>query len=377
MPKSILFVNQSSGYLMIDIINAHVPYYDHIVLMTGFLNPRETPLDPKVKVEKGITYERSSSLKRLLTWFIFWLQSLYMAFVKFRSYKLYLVSNPPLTIFIAKWTNRDCAFLVYDIYPDALAKNNIISHSSWLYKFWEKTNQAVYRKAKKIFTLSEAMAKAMKVPNNYRSKLKVVPVWTNNTFFKEIAVEENEFMKKYELQNKFIVSYSGNLGKTHPVEKLVELAKNLIEEKDILFLIIGEGDKKKQLIEKQKQLNLPNLKILDFQPTELFPHVLAAAQIGVVTLESDAADLSVPSKTYNLMSAGKPILSIANKSSELAKIILNNGIGENFAEDEIQQMCDFVLKLKNDSHLYKTMQKRSKATSLKFTPDNAKQMILK
>ena len=64
MHKSILFINQSSGYLMIDIINAHVPYYDNIVLFTGFLNPRETPLHPKVKVIKGLKYKRSNSTQK-------------------------------------------------------------------------------------------------------------------------------------------------------------------------------------------------------------------------------------------------------------------------------------------------------------------------
>jgi hypothetical protein len=58
--KAILFINQSSGYLMIDIINAHEEYYDEIILLTGFLNPRETPLHRKVKVKHLIQYKRTS-----------------------------------------------------------------------------------------------------------------------------------------------------------------------------------------------------------------------------------------------------------------------------------------------------------------------------
>lgn len=374
--KSILFINQSSGYLMIDIINAHVPYYDEIVLLTGFLNPRETPLNSKVKVESGITYQRSSSIKRLFTWFVFWLQSLYLIFVKYRRHKLYFVSNPPLNTFTARWIKRDMAFLVYDIYPEALAKHNIISRESWLYNYWEVSNQKMYKKAKRLFTLSQGMTSAMKIPKSEIHKLKVVPVWTNNAFFKEIPPTDNKFLKKIGSKDKFIVSYSGNLGKTHPVEKVFDMAECFLQDDDILFLIIGEGDKKSQLLARQKERQLPNLKILDFQPTDLFPHVLAAVNLGVVTLESDAADLSVPSKTFNLMSAGKPILSIANRSSELAQIITTNVIGENFLEDEVEKMCDFILKLKTSSELYQSMQKQSKETSFKFSQENAKQMIL-
>jgi glycosyltransferase involved in cell wall biosynthesis len=374
--KSILFINQSAGYLMIDIINAHVPLYDNLVLLTGFLNPRETDLDEKVKVNKLLEYKRSSSLERLMTWLGFWFQTLYFVFVKYRSHKVYFVSNPPLNVFTAKWIKRDFAFLVYDIYPDALTKNNIISDQSLLFKYWEKSNQTVYKKAKRMFTLSHGMKNAMRVPDYEENKLDVVPVWTNNTFFKDINSQNNEFIKKYDLLNKFVVSYSGNLGKTHPVEKIIELAQKLVDEHDISFLIIGNGDKKDQLLKMQEKISLPNLKILDFQSTTLFPHVLATVNIGVVTLESDAGDLSVPSKTFNLMSAGKPILSISKNSSELAQIVNANKIGQNFSENEIDKMCDFILKLKSNPDKYQEMQIASKKTSLMFSSDNAKKMIL-
>jgi len=376
MKKSILFINQSSGYLMIDIINAHAPYYDEMVLLTGFLNPRESPLDEKVRVHYLIEYKRSSSLKRLFTWLLFWFQSWYYIFLKYRKSKLYFVSNPPLNTFTATWTKRDFAFLNYDIYPDALAQHKIISESSWFYKYWDKCNRKLYAKSKSLYTLSEGMKKAMKVQRPHDDKVEVVPVWTNNTFFKEIPASKNKFIEKFGLEDKFIVSYSGNLGKTHPVEKLIDLAAALVNEKDICFLIIGEGDKKDQLLKIQKKRRLPNLEILDFQPTALFPHVLAAAHLGIVTLESDAADLSVPSKTYNLMSAGKPILTIAKETSELAQIIKNNALGKNFAEHEIEDMCDFILALKNHDLKYQIMKTNSKKTSLKYTPENAKLMIL-
>lgn len=361
---------------MIDIINAHVQYYDELILLTGFLNPRETPLHPKVKVKMLTPYKRSSGIKRLLTWMGFWLQSLFYIFLRYRHYHLYFVSNPPLNIFSAKFTKRKFAFLIYDIYPEALVKNNIIKESSIVFRYWQNVNHKVYPKAEQIFTLSHGMKNLMNLDEDQKDKVKVVPVWTNNTFFEDVEESENIFIKKHELQEKFIISYSGNLGKTHPVEKIIDLAKALTHVKDVMFLIIGEGEKKNMLLEQHKKLKLKNLKILDFQPTELFPQVLAAANIGVVTLESKAADLSVPSKTYNLMSAGKPILTIADTSSELARITEQYKIGKNFEENQITEMIKFILKLKNNSDLYLLYQNNSKQTSLKFSPENAKKMIL-
>ena len=120
------------------------------------------------------------------------------------------------------------------------------------------------------------------------------------------------------------------------------------------------------------------LKILDFQATKLFPHVLAAVDIGVVTLEINATDLSVPSKTFDLMSAGKPIISIAGKDSELAAIITTNHSGQNFDEKaSIEEMAAYILKLKSNFDLYGEISENSKRNSQKYTQENAKQMVLK
>ena len=83
--KSIVFVNQSSGYLMIDIINAHVPYYDEIILLTGGLNERSNKLDDRVKVHYLNKYDRSSNLKRVLTWSVFFIKSLFILMLKYKK----------------------------------------------------------------------------------------------------------------------------------------------------------------------------------------------------------------------------------------------------------------------------------------------------
>jgi glycosyltransferase involved in cell wall biosynthesis len=280
-------------------------------------------------------------------------------------------------VFTFKITKRDYAYLIYDLYPQVLVKNNLIATSSWLYNYWMRLNKKMFDNAKHIFTLSDGMKANLKYISCHQ-EVKVVPIWTNTTFFKDIPREENSFIKNNHLEGKFIVGYSGNLGKTHPVEKIIEIAEFLQITNDIQFLIIGEGEKKLMLEKIQAQKKLPNLKILDFQATKLFPHVLAAMDIGVVTLEINATDLSVPSKTFDLMSAGKPILSIAGNDSELAAIITTNHIGQNFDENtSIKQMAAYTLKLKSNLNLYGEISENSKRSSLKYSQENAKQMVLK
>ena len=288
-----------------------------------------------------------------------------------------MVSNPPINVFTFGMVKKEYAYLIYDMYPQALVKNNLIRTSSLLYKFWMRLNIKMFDNAKNVFTLSDGMKNNLKYISRHE-EVKVVPVWTNTTFFNEIPKAENVFLKTNHLEGKFIVGYSGNLGKTHPVEKIIEIAEYLKESENIQFLIIGDGEKKLMLEKIQAKKKLANLKILDFQATKLFPHVLAAMDIGVVTLEINAKDLSVPSKTFDLMSAGKPILSISGNDSELAAIIATNNIGQNFDENaSIEQMAAYILKLKSNLNLYREITENTKRNSLKYTQENAKQMVLK
>ena len=131
-----------------------------------------------------------------------------------------------------------------------------------------------------------------------KNNFDVVPIWSNSDFFDKIPKSDNLFLKKNKFKTDFIVGYSGNLGLTHPIEIIIEIAKYLQNEKDIMFLIAGEGEKKYSLIQKLNETKLKNIKILGFQPTELYPHLLSALDVGVVTLETNYKNLSVPFENF-------------------------------------------------------------------------------
>ncbi len=125
MKKSlIVFLNQSSGHLMIDIVNAFAKHYQELVLMTGCLNPRSKILDEKVKVEWLPEYKRDSNLQRIKSWFLAFIKSLFLIKTKYRKSDLFLVTNPPFSVFIPLFCKNKYNLLVYDIYPNALVEYN-------------------------------------------------------------------------------------------------------------------------------------------------------------------------------------------------------------------------------------------------------------
>ena len=198
---------------------------------------------------------------------------------------------------------------------------------------------------------------------------------TDNDFLKPIAKKENQFLKEQNLENKFVIMYSGNLGKSHPLEVLIDLAEDLSAHKNIFFLIIGEGDKfdfLNQLIEKKQ---LDNIRLLSWQPTAMLPFTLSAADLSVVSLGVEASDLSIPSKTYNLMSVGVPILCLANEGAALAKLINIHQNGKVFSPSQKDSIKDFILRCESDADYLTKMKVKSLEASSFYTPKNAKLFV--
>jgi glycosyltransferase involved in cell wall biosynthesis len=142
----------------------------------------------------------------------------------------------------------------------------------------------MFKKANTLYTLTPELAKET---SKYAEgkEIKIVPIWTNNEFFPQIDRNENLIFKKLGIaKDTFVICYSGNLGKTHPIEKLVDLANAFKNEPNFYFLVIGGGHKYElihKLIEEQK---LTNIQLLPWQPIELLPHNMQVGNLNVVTL---------------------------------------------------------------------------------------------
>lgn len=371
--KKVVLVNQSTGYLMMDIANAYAEVYDEVVLLAGSIKVAERTLHPKIKVGKIMAYNRGSSLKRLWTWGWASLQIFTHLLFKYRKHEVVYVTNPPMAYLSSLLLKNPFSIIVYDTYPDAL-KNVGIGKGNVIYKWWSKKNKKLFAKAKKIVTLSDGMADCLA---NYveREKITVVPNWSSKSDFMPIAKSENLFVKEHGLGDKFTVLYSGNMGFTHNVETIIEVANRLKENKGIHFMLIGDGKKKPELMERAKQYRLENCTFLDWQPVDVLPYSLASADIGVITLNDETALVSVPSKTYNLLAVGAPLLCIAPKESEIASLVAHFNNGKCYGPDETEAIASFIETLASDSELRNQMASHSFEASKNFTFANAKKYL--
>lgn len=371
--KQIVFVNQSSGYLMIDIIHAFDKDYEESILMTGFLNPRNKSLNPNVTVENLAKYNRDSSLKRIYTWSLAFIKAVYLIKWKYPKADLFLVSNPPMATLLPLFCKNPFIVLIYDIYPDALLEFKIFKSDSSIIKYWKIANKKVYSRAIRIYTLTEGMKNKLRYYVS-TDKIEVVPIWTDNEFLKPIDKQINLFTKQQKWEDKFVVMYSGNLGKSHPVEIMVELAKYCTNPK-IHFVIIGGGDKYKEIEKLIVEAPALPISIMPWLPTEQLPLSLSAADVGVVTIGNEAIDLSIPSKTFNILSVGKPIISICAKEAALAHLIQENKCGESFELSQRENILNYLDKLCENKMLYEFYSENAIRTSKLYTSENAKMFL--
>lgn len=367
-PKRIIFINQDSGYLMIDIINAYVKAGYKCVLFTGRLVERNNKLHESVLIEWIIKYKRTTTFKRLLTWGIGFVQILLKTVFRYRKDCLFIVTNPPIAPLLPLVLKNSFDLLVFDIYPDVLTELGYLPEDSMIIKWWRKANRMVFTKALHIFTISDAMKQVLKKYTG-NDGITVVPLWTDNNFLKPVSPSKNPFINKHNLTGKFVVLYSGNIGLSSDVDVLIEVAKG-IERDDIVFLIIGEGAKKELVKNKIKEQNVRNVRMLPWQHPDDLPSSFSSASLAVISHGSGVSRLAIPSKLYNFLSVGAPLLCITSKGSEVESMVTKYACGKCFEPSDIIEMIKFIINAADNNIMHNSMSNNSLNASKDFSPSN-------
>lgn len=160
--------------------------------------------------------------------------------------------------------------------------------------------------------------------------------------------KDNSWTRSKGLQNARVVLYSGTLGLKHNVTKLLAVAKALQSRPEAVLVVASEGLSADWLANEVKREGLQNLRVLPFQPYEIYPEVLAGADVLIALLESDAGAFSVPSKVLSYLCAERPIVLSAPLDNLAARIIVKSGGGISVAPDDVSGFADSIVRLLDD-----------------------------
>jgi colanic acid biosynthesis glycosyl transferase WcaI len=256
--------------------------------------------------------------------------------------------SPPLALGISGWMLSQLwdvpwVLRVEDLYPDAAVAAGVLRHPTAI-RFFQRLERFLYRRADHISLISEGFRRNLLGKGVAPAKLSVTPVWADPDIIRPMP-KQNRFRQQYGLDAHFVVLYAGTLGHTSALEDVLASAARLRDQDGIRFVIVGEGVKKAALSRLVAEQRLDNVLMLPFQPRERFAEMLAAADVGLVTLNRQSFGFSLPSKIFNTMASARPILAVTPPQSEVAQLVQQGDCGINVPVGHPEELAQVIAGL--------------------------------
>lgn len=277
---------------------------------------------------------------------------------------IYAASTPPtqgaLAVLVKKIKKVPFVYNLQDIFPDSLVGTGLAKKDGLLWKIGRIIENFTYRNADKIIVISEDFKRNIMAKGVPEEKIIVVYNWVDEEAVKHIPREENKLFDKYDLdRSKFYITYSGNIGLTQNMDMLLEIAKELESEPNIQFVLIGEGAYKEKVKEIIAEKQIKNVTLLPFQPYEDISHVFSLGDAGLVISKPGVGENSVPSKTWSILSASRPVLANFDEN-ELKDIVEKHHCGIFTKAGDKVAFKEAILKLYEDRNLCKELGKNGR-----------------
>jgi glycosyltransferase involved in cell wall biosynthesis len=298
---------------------------------------------------------------------------IYLITASWRRNTLLVTTAPPFLPVLGYFANilfgLSYVCLLYDLYPDIVIRLGVIPQDHWLARFWRMVNRQVWMRSQGIIVLSPAMKdRISKICPEVEDKISVIHSWADPEAIVPIPKTKNWFAQEHQLTDRFTVIYSGNMGRCHDLETLLDAAVRLRHD-PVQFVCIGGGAQRKKFMENVKMLGLDNFKFLPYQDKSVLPYSLTAGDLSLVAVSEEMADLVAPSKLYSALSAGRPIAVVCPKHSYLSDLMQDSGCGVAFENGDAAGLSQFIRFLINDRQQAEQMGQAGRAYLLEnFTP---------
>ncbi len=371
--RRLVIINQAANYLTVGFANAFKQRFDEVALITGSVHVQGEALDRDIWVNWINRWHERPAWKKAGSYLLALTRMWWLLMTRYRRHEVFFVSVPPMGYLLNLILPHRFSMVIWDVYPDTF-KVTGMKETHPVYRIWAALNRYSFRKAWCLFTISQPMAD-MLARYVDRRKLLVHPIWSIFQENNRVRDTENPFVREHALRDRFVVQYSGNIGVTHNVEVLIEVAERLKDEPRILFQIIGRGPRQPRIERLIRERGLGNVQMLPFQSDAMFPYSLSAADLGVVILHECVSRGSVPSKAYNLMSFGIPALYIAGSDSELARYARKYGHAGCFPAGDLDGIMEFIHTLASDVDRHQAMQRRAEQAARDFRRSNADRFV--
>ena len=395
MKDNILIIQQhfypevaATGQLLLDLCEDLVKTGYKVRIITG--NPTEIPQEIQrgniLRKEnyKGIeivrlrnaTFNKYKMTGRVLNYLTFHFLVLFQLLFCEKPDLVFVLSTPPFISFyglmLKTFKKSKVIYNVQDLFPDLAVELGKLKNKAFI-RFLNKLSELIVRKVDKVVVVGEYMGKRireellgeMSAGNSASANDNIITIhnwadgekvkvlrWENDLDMDADSDAENNYLKKkWGLEEKFVVLYSGNIGYLHEFDTIIDAAEYLAKEgmKEIVFVFIGEGIKKSYIEEKAKEKGLDNILFFPYQPRKMLTYSLGLADVSLVTLEKGFEGMVVPSKIYGILASGRPVIAVVGGESEVTEIIREGNCGEIVKIGDYKRLSEAIINYYNNS----------------------------
>jgi glycosyltransferase involved in cell wall biosynthesis len=243
---------------------------------------------------------------------------------------------------------------VQDVFPEIAAREIfwLRGPPGWALK-WMRN--AVLRRASFIVVLSGAMRRHLIAEGIAEDKFFVIPNWSDGATVSPLAAEDNPLRGSWSLRDKFVIGYSGNLGRVHDGQTFLDAAALLESDPAMVFLFIGGGAKRKEIEDRVRRSGVANVQFKPYQAQGILNQSLALPDVHLVSLRPGFEDLVYPSKIAGASAAGRPIIFVGDTDGDLARTILDARAGFVVSCGDGGGLAKRLRELKSDAALGREM----------------------
>lgn len=290
-----------------------------------------------------------------------------------RGDRVLVVTNPPSLPLLAGWICRlkgaKPILIVHDVYPDVLVPIGLTKKGSILYRIIDRFQCHMLRRMDRIVVLGRDMEARIK--EKFPGKTpptRIIANWGDSDRIQPALREANRVRLENQLGGKFIIQFSGNMGRTHGLQDLVSLAERFEGDEDVHFLVFGWGAGRPWLEEMIEREDLKNVTLLDPCSKEELGMYLTCCDLFFLPFKAGMEGISVPSRMYNVMAAGNPILAICSRQSELAMVVEEEAIGWVSEPNDLDSMEAAIrAAISNPEELTQMRRRARAAVEAKYT----------
>lgn len=294
-----------------------------------------------------------------------------------RGDKILVVTAPPnlpFTTAIASLIKRaSYSLLIHDLYPDQLVALGKLKSNSIPVKAMHFVNSWLFKHAARIIVVGRDMAELIADrTNGLGASIKTIPNWAD---VEDIWPEDrttNRLLSKLGIEDRLVILSAGNIGRPTAIETIAESARSLSSDQRFHFVFVGWGAKGEWLKQFVQRHELKNVSILGQRPRSEQQEFLNACDIGLVSLAAGMRGMAMPSRTYNVLAAGKPVLALCDEDSELDRVLKDDEIGWRIPPDDPDQMRETLFCIYDRRSELPEMGRRARrAAETKYTVEVA------